>query len=230
MAIQRYLAMTDGEFSNQLPDVWRAAWMACHFSPYRSGLTNLPKYLPPGTLLILNDRISPMYCDPVKIFTTLEQVITTQNCNALLLDFQRTNCSQLPDIVKRLVKLPCPVAVSLPYAKNLSCPVFLPPVPLLTTPRDYLSPWAGREIWLEAALTSERITIDTQGSKSKAVPCTDLPLPFRDDSLLCHYQLQLHSDHCQFHLQRTRQDLDDLLTQAAQYSVTTAVGLWQELK
>lgn len=230
MAIQRYLAQTSGEFSNHLPDIWRAAWMACHFSPYSSGLTNLPKQLPRGSLLILNDRIPPMYSDPGKIYTTLEQIITAQNCNALLLDFQQPDCKPLLDIVKRLIKLPCPVAVSLPYAKNLSCPVFLPPVPLLTPLRDYLSPWSGREIWLEAALSSARITVDTQGSKSESVPCADQPLPFRDDELYCHYKIALHDDTATFHLQRTRQDLDALLNQSAQYGVTTAVGLWQELK
>lgn len=230
MAIQRYLAMTEEEFSGPVPAGWKAAWMACHFSPYGSGLTNLPGHLPKKSLLILNDRIPPMNSDPEEIFSELKQVITSLNCAAVLLDFQRQDCKQLLDIANRVVKLPCPVAVSLPYAKALSCPVFLPPVPLLTTLGDYLSPWSGREIWLEAALPSAQITLDPHGSKSESVPCIDQSLPFWDEDLYCHYKITLHNDTATFHLQRTRQDLDTLLNQASKYGVTNAVGLWQELK
>lgn len=230
MAIRRYLAMTDAEFSNPLPDAWGAAWMACHFSPYSSGLTNLPQKLPKGSLLILNDRIPPMNCDIGKVSSTLEQIIRTQNCAALLLDFQRRDNPQLQEIADALMSLPCPVAVSLPYAKELPCPVFLPPVPLLTPVNDYLSSWAKREIWLEVALPSEQITVDRSGSKTEVVESSNYPLPFRDDSLLCHYQITVQNDCGVFHLQRTRQDLDELLNEAERFGVTTAVGLWQELK
>ena len=230
MAIRRYLAMTDGEFSNPIPDGWNAGWMACHFSPYGSGLTNLPKMLPTGSLLILNDRIPPSHCDIRKIFTVLEQIIHLQGCTALLLDFQRRDCPQLQEIADKLITLPCPVAVSLPYAKKLTCPVFLPPVPLLTPVNDYLSSWAGREIWLEVALTSEQITVDRTGSRAEIVEYASHPLPFRDDSLLCHYQISVQSTCGVFRLQRTRQDLADLINRAKQLGVTTAVGLWQELK
>ena len=52
MAIAQYLAMTAAEMigSTFLPQ--KAAWMACHFSPYSTGLCNLPSALPPGSLLI----------------------------------------------------------------------------------------------------------------------------------------------------------------------------------
>lgn len=230
MAINRYLAMTDAEFSGSLPASWRAAWMACHFSPYGSGLTNLPKQLPTGSLLILNDRIPPMHCDIGRIFSVLERIIHTQYCSGLLLDFQRIDCPQLKMICERLVDLPCPVAVSLPYARKLSCPVFLPPVPILTTPGDYLSSWVGREIWLEVSLTSTHVTVDTNESKTEIVPKIDQSFPFRDDGLFCHYKLTLQEDCCAFYLQRTGQDLEALLDQAEQFGVTTAVGLWQELK
>lgn len=230
MAISRYLAMTDTEFSISQPASWTSAWMACHFSPYDTGLTNLPQKLPRGTLLILNDRIPPMHCDIGRIYVVLEQFIHTQGCSGLLLDFQRKDCSQLNKICQKLIGLNCPVAVSLPYAKELSCPVFLPPVPILTTPADYLSCWKGREIWLEISLNSTRITLDMERSKTETVPCINFPLPFRDENLLCHYKLALSETNCVFYLQRTRQDLDELLDKAGQFGVTTAVGLWQELK
>ena len=229
MAIRRYLAQTSEEFTRPIPEPWKAAWMACHFSPYDSGLTGLPNFLPMESLLILNDRIPPMNCDTAKVFSTLQQIIHTRKCHGVLLDFQRPGCHQLQEISSRLIKLPCPVAVSPHYATELSCPVFLPPVPLLTTLGDYLSPWTGREFWIEAVLTSVKTTVDKQGSRQETVPYTERPLPFRDENLLCHYRLQIENEHCSFHLQRTRQDLEDLLEQAAQLGVTTAVGLWQEL-
>lgn len=204
--------------------------MACHFSPYGSGLTNLPPNLPKGSLLILNDRIPPMKCDIEKIIFTLEQILSAQQCSGLLLDFQQPECAQLQAIAQQLITFPSPVAVTLPYAKGLSCPIFLPPVPLRTKLSDYLSPWAGREIWLEAALTSEEISVDAQGSKERAAPPSPSPLPFRNEELFCHYQFQIREDHCSFHIQRTRQDVEELLEQATKYGVTTAVGLWQELK
>ena len=47
MAITPFLAMTAAEFRKKedLPD--KIAWMACHFSPYGLGLSNLPQRLPP---------------------------------------------------------------------------------------------------------------------------------------------------------------------------------------
>lgn len=230
MAIRRYLAQTSGEFSSPLPAGWNTAWMACHFSPYGSGITNLPSNLPKGSLLILNDRIPPLSCDTGKIISTVEHILSAQQCSGLLLDFQQPECAQLHTIAHQLVTLSCPVAVTFPYAALLSCPIFLSPVPLLTRLSDYLIPWAGREIWLETALTSEEITIDTKGSKTRTVPPSASPLSFQDEELFCHYQLSVQNDHCKFHLQRTRQDLEELMEQAPKYGVTTAVGLWQELK
>ena len=48
MAIRPFLAMTAAEIrgTETLPP--KTAWMACHFSPYSTGLSNLPKDLPPA--------------------------------------------------------------------------------------------------------------------------------------------------------------------------------------
>lgn len=229
MAIRRYLAMTQWEFTKQLIQPWQPGWMACHFSPYGNGLCNLPEHLPEGSLLILNDRIPPMNNNPDRIFATLDRLITTHTCSALLLDFQHPKCTLTATIAKRLQALPCPVAVSEAYAEPLSCPVFLPPVPLLIPIREYLAPWGGREIWLEAALSCAKVFVDTKGSRMNQIPPSGEALPFRDDTLFCHYKTTLRDNAAAFLLQRTRQDLDDLLQQAAQLGVTTAVGLWQEL-
>ena len=59
MAIAPFLAMTGAEMRNNsfLPE--KIAWMACHFSPYGLGLSNLPRSLPPGSLLMVDD-ITPI--------------------------------------------------------------------------------------------------------------------------------------------------------------------------
>ena len=64
MAIAPFLAMTGAEMRNNsvLPD--KIAWMACHFSPYGTGLSNLPKNLPAGSLLMVDDITPPHGHDP----------------------------------------------------------------------------------------------------------------------------------------------------------------------
>ena len=56
MGISHYLAMTDGEIANADEIPKHLAYMACHFSPYTTGITQPPQ-LPPQAMLILNDRI-----------------------------------------------------------------------------------------------------------------------------------------------------------------------------
>ena len=71
MTIARYLAMTGAEMAGNavFPDY--AAWMACHFSPGGKGLSNLPKGLPPGSLLILDDSTPIQDHDPERIAAEL---------------------------------------------------------------------------------------------------------------------------------------------------------------
>lgn len=230
MAIDAFLAMTAAEMEGNRDLPPHCGWMACHFSPYGTGLTNLPASLPPDSLLILNDRIPIRDHDPEQILQQLKNVLETLYCRGLLLDFQRPGCEETQDLVKALLAaLPCPVAVSEHYAADGDHPVFLPPVPLSTHLADYLAPWTGREIWLELALDGESLTLTEQG-------CTVLPLPypdpnapgFADDSLHCHYSIAMKEAAC-FTLWRTREDLEALTEEAARLGVTTCVGLYQEL-
>jgi hypothetical protein len=61
------------------------AWMACHFSPYGTGLSNLPPNLPANAMVILNDRTPIHGHDSKEILCQLNNL--TPHC--LLLDFQR---------------------------------------------------------------------------------------------------------------------------------------------
>ena len=152
MALPLYLAQTAQEMAGN-PLAQGTAYLACHFSPGGQGLSNLPEWLPEGSMLILDDSNPMDGHDGSLILKQLTEIITRNNCESLLLDFQRQDVPGQWDLAKLLTGfLPCPVGVSELYAQGLSCPVFLPPVPPDRPFVDYLAPWQGREIWLEAAL------------------------------------------------------------------------------
>lgn len=229
MAIPLYLAMTgmEARYASVMPQ--KMAWLSCLFSPYSTGVSNLPKQLPPDSLLILSDRTPICGHDPELIRSQLEEVITKLSCCGLLLDFQMPDNKELEALAKSLLDLPCPVALSEVYAKALPCPVFLPPVPPDTTPEHYLSHWKGREIWLEMALDSMTVEVTEQGIQRKdALACELSDTPFYDEALCCHYGISV-SDRITFQLQRQRPDLENLLVRAEALGVTRAVGLYQEL-
>ena len=116
MALRTFLAMTAAEMQRKavLPEA--VGWMACHFSPYGNGLSNLPGSLPTDSLLILNDRIPIHRHDPETVRQQLEDCIERNHCQGLLLDFQQENCPETANLVRYLSeKIRCPVAVSAAY-------------------------------------------------------------------------------------------------------------------
>lgn len=175
-------------------------------------------------MVILNDR-TPIYGhDPERIAGQLLEL----NCNSLLLDFQRPEEPQTAAVIRKILDtLPCPVGVSECYAAGLDCPIFLPPVPPNVPPEEFLAPWKGREIWLEAALDTVQLTVTPEGCR---IVATEPPeaLPHQDARLYCHYQIHASSQELRFTLHRTGEDLRALLT-AGDLGITRAVGLFQEL-
>ncbi len=229
MAIPLYLAQTAAEFASAQEQTPHLAWMACHFSPYGTGLTNVPIALPPKSLLILNDRTPIHGHDPKRVLETLEEAVTRLDCSGVLLDFQRADCCEAADIAAALLALPCPVAVSELYAQNLRCPVFLPPVPPNKLIQTHTQDWSGREIWLEAALDSICCTVTENGSAFTSAVAPGAPAQ-QDERLHCHYQIGAKDDSIVFSIWRTREDLQVLLNEAEAFGITQAIGLWQELK
>ena len=228
MVLPLYLAQTSLEMAgNSLPE--HPAYLACHFSPGGQGLSNLPQALPAGAMLILDDSTPMAGHDPELIVRQLADAIRQHSCESLLLDFQRGNISGQQELAKLLTdSLPCPVGVSEVYAELLSCPVFLPPVPPDKPLKDYLAPWQGREIWLEAALEGITLTLTEAGCSVEAL--YDFPEHgLTDEALPCHYTVGTTEKSAIFHLWRTRQDLESLLSEAESLGVTKAIGLWQEL-
>ena len=232
MALIPFLAMTAMEMRNISDFPPKIAWMACHFSPYSLGLSNLPRELPPGSLLIVDD-ITPPHChDPALITEQLTWCTEALQSCGILLDFQRQNCRKTAALAKHLAEgLPCPVIVSACYAENLACPVFLPPVPPSVPLKEFIAPWQGREIWLEIGLCGELLTLTEKGCTVMSLPSPDPETRgFCDQKLHCHYTIETEEKAARFTLWRQADDLTELLMEAEEFGITTTVGLYQELR
>ncbi len=220
-----YLAMTASEFAENPSFPAPIAGMACHFSSYCRGLSNLPLSLPADSCLILNDRIPIMGHDPALVASQLADTAQSLRCSRILLDFQRP-AQPIAEVIGAILQLaPCPVGVSELYAAGLECPIMLPPLPPNRTPEEYIACRRAREAWLELALASLEITVTEAGSRLSPAPPPKKPLPFMDEALHCHYGLSLAEGAAVFTLHRTAEDLNKLLD-----AFPCCVGLYQELK
>lgn len=231
MAFPCYLAMTAAEFALTQARPDKLAWMACHFSPYGTGLSNRPEQLPKGAMVILNDRTPIHRHDPELVAGQLLETAEKTEAACVLLDFQRPDCPETAAVAQAIVQaMTCPVGVSKLYAGALSCPVFLPPPPLDQPLEAHLAPWQGREIWLEAALDAETITLTQEGPRFAPSNHWEGPeTGFQDETLHCHYSVEIQTNQIRFTLFRTWADLKALFQTAAGLGVTQAVGLFQEL-
>lgn len=232
MDITHYLAMTGAEFAAAETLPQHVAWMSCHYSAGGSGLSNLPQRLPPDSLVVIDDSIPPSGHDTVVILTQLTALLQAQQFKGILLDFQRPDLEENATIASCLVKnLPCPVCVSSLYAKKLECPVFLPSPPLHCLLEQHLSPWQGREIWLEVALEAETITVTEAGSQVSPLSRFDLPeLPFEDTGLCCRYKTEVLTNRIVFTLARDQKMVNKLLKTAEKQGISCAVSLYQQLQ
>lgn len=230
MEFHHYLAMTPQELA-VFPAPQHLAWMACHFSPEGDGLRDLPERLPPGSLLILNDRLPLRAHTPERIAEELADCVQRLDCSGLLLDLERPWNEKTAGLVRRLCEtIPCPMAVSEQYANGGNCAVFLSPGPTDTSLEAYLRSWQNRDIWLETALTGQRLRLTPQGCHREPLTAAGSPADgFSEERLHCHYRIDLAEDAALFSLWRTREDLDTLLAEARQLGVSAAVGLYQEL-
>ena len=230
MANRLFLAMTAAEFASAgaLPE--HVAWMACHFSPYGTGLTNLPASLPAGSLLILNDRIPICGHDPQRITGQLLKSAETIPYCGLLLDFQRSGVEESFRLAQHLVSsLPCPVAVSDSYAEQLDCPVFLSPCPHHVPLSQHILPWKGREIWLDLASNAETILLTKERSQITSLPLGEMPEEGHSDKLLhCHYSIETGTDTVLFTLWRTTEDTEALAEEAEESGIQNTVSLFLE--
>jgi len=222
-----FLAQTSREMG-QFP-VPKTAYMACHFSPYGVGLSNLPETLPAGSTLLLDDSMPPNGHDSGVVESELNELIGRFDIAAILLDFQGELQKESMDMARHLANaLPCPVAVSEDYAKALGCPVFLSPTPVNMALQDYTAPWLQQGVYLELAPMATRFTVTESGCAALAIPYGD-DLPLNDERLHCHYKVEVFPGMAVFTLGRTGEDLVALAEEARQLGVLGTVGLYQEL-
>lgn len=205
--------------------------MSCHFSPCNTGLSNFPQSLPEGAMLILNDSTPANGHDPELIGRQLAEICEMWKCSYVLLDLQRPVNGLTCQIAAAVFSsVSCPVAISEGYADQLACPVFLSAPPVDRPLAQWLHPWQGREIWLEAALDATVITLQKTGStRGQASPCDPSLLPHRSEQLHCHYRIDAKPEQICFTLQRLPGDLAALMKEAEALGVAGAVGLYQEL-
>ena len=228
MAIILYLAMTAAEFHKNNSAYPHLAWMACHFSSYGTGLSNIPAQLPAGSILMVNDRIPVSGHDPQRIAAQIEDVTQQLQCNTILLDFQRPKDAQTLAITEAITQLDACVAATPAYAQELDCGVLLPPIPLTTLPQEHLAGWNGRKIWLEIALETYRIRVDQQGNQRLHADEKWKNYLHRDQNLHCHYGIELQKEYVDFHLQRTVEDVDALIHTCSDLGVCGFIGLYQQ--
>ena len=224
-----FLAMTAREMEGTLPN--RTAYMACHFSPYGKGLSNVPRQLPENSLLLVDDSMPVQGHDPELVAGQLKELVERFSPQAVLLDFQRARNDPAAEMASAILQaLPCSVAVTENYAEKLGCPVFLPPPPVDMALPDYLANRLEQGVFLEIAPEARKFTVTEAG-------CTDNPLPvhprpalsMKDEQLHCHYQIEIFQDRAIFTLQRLKEDLAALADEAHALGAQGAVGLYQEL-
>ncbi len=222
-----FLAATAAELAQFRPK--RAAYMACHFSPYGTGLSNLPCFLPPESMLLLDDSMPPGDHDPSLVAEQLTEIINKFSVKAVLLDFQREKNENTVQMSSFLIRaLPCPVAAAEPYAMEIGCPVLLSPVPANVCLQAYLAPWLQQGVYMEIAPAALQITVAESGSSAISFEFADEP-PLYSKKICCHYDVKVASDKAVFTLTRTKDDLAALVQQATAMGVHGMVGLYQEL-
>lgn len=229
MALPIYLAMTAWEYEtcSSLPEY--PGWMACHFSSYGEGLSNIPQVFPAGGFIMVNDRIPPAEHDPDLIARQLLQCVDTLSPKGVILDFQRPYCENLREIADTILSaLPCPVAITQAYCQNWNGSIFLPPLPADKKAADYLEKWRGRDIWLEVTKAGENLLLTKDGCRRMSSErFADQPV-FQDAQLNCHYCTQVTGNEATFSLWRTDEDLANMLECAETFGVSMAMGLYQE--
>ena len=148
-----------------------------------------------------------------------------QGREAVVLDFERPPTAEVREMIRHL---PCPAAAPPGYADD--GPVFLPPAPLHLPLEKYLAPWKGREIWLEAAVQRQTVTVTADGAAAgPACMNSNLTDGFYCEKLFCRFNQSFSENRAVFTLFDTPDTLRRKLDRAAELGVARAVGLFQEL-
>lgn len=231
MVLPLYLAMTGSEIRHKNHISRPIAWMACQFSPYSQGITNVPECLPPESILILNDRMPCQGHSPSLVAQQIKKAADQLQCESILLDFQQVPNPESEAMTAYLAEhIAHPLYISGTYGKHLTCGIFLPPPPLHEPMSDYLDQWGGRQIWMETGLFQETVTITREGTTyTPQFPPDGLDGGHFDQTLCCRYQAVLSDDEIRFLLYDTADTLPHKWRLAQECGVSRILGLYQEL-
>ena len=226
MALPVYLALTGAEFRLLPRKPAHLAWMGVSFTE-NGTLGGFPEVFPLGGILTVNDASPlPEKCPP-EATIALRQWVERFRPSAVLMDMQRSGAA--PEVLKALASsLPCPVAVSAPYAHVLSGPVLLPPVPLYRDPEKFLAPWADREIWLEISPLGQIVRLTKKGREICFAPAS--PEAQEHPGPCSHYTIRKGPDFIEFRFRRTSEDTAALFAAAEKHGVTKLLGLYLEYR
>ena len=226
MALPVYLALTEAEFRLLPRKPAHLAWMGVSFTE-NGTLGGFPEVFPLGGILTVNDASPlPEKCPP-EATIALRQWVERFRPSAVLMDMQRSGAA--PEVLKALASsLPCPVAVSAPYAHVLSGPVLLPPVPLYRDPEKFLAPWAGRGIWLEISPLGQIVQLTKKCREICFAPVSPVQKEFPGPC--SRYAIRKGPDFIEFRFRRTSEDTAALFATAEKHGVTKLFGLYLEYR
>lgn len=218
MEICRYLAMTRQEMENfPVPQGFFPA-----FLPWEPNLADLPERLPEETVLVLHDGF------PIENPGPILEAVEKTGCSGVVLDFQKPGQEAILNALVQ--KLPHPIAVSEPYAREVKGAVFLPPCPPDRPLDAHLAPWQGREIWLDVSPEVLVLTLTGDGCAAASSPRPPDGPCFTDENLCCRYRCEVFPDKAVFTLWRDKPMLEAHIKQAQTLGVTKTIGLFQEWK
>ena len=227
MVLPLYLAMMDREMQDSplLPP--HIARMGCSFDPDGPGLLNLPEVFPQHGMLIVDDRHPIGGHDPVLVTATLAEAVDRLGIDRILLDFERPPTPVSQAMAARIAQtLPCPVGMPPDYGAALDCPLFLPPCPLHVPMAEYLSRWSNREIWMEARMLQQTITITPQGTVyGIPSPADNLTGGYFDNILRCQCITEITDDQVVFTLYDTPETIKNKWNHP---NISRAIGLCQD--
>lgn len=238
MPIPIYFAMNRQELERCRTAPPNTAWMACHFSQADAGLSNLPPALPPGSILILNDRV-PWSGNDAALCT--EQLLSTAlrlQCAGLLLDFERVATPAVLHLAEVLQNaagqagIPCAAPAS--YLASGGT-LFHPPALCCAAPGS-LAPKSETPVWLDLTPTGCCVTVTENGaSVAPANPellaqsAGQAPI-FRDCVRHCHYYSRVEGHAVQFFLYETPGDCMEKCQSSDTTHIALAVALYQEFR
>lgn len=235
MSIPLYLAMTAAEFSNctLLPAL--PAWMAVHFSPSGSGLSNCPASLPPGSLLILDDQLPWNGHSDAEILPRIVEILENTQACGLLLDFEREPMGQTLSLAERLARrcMDGGWMVGMPpaYLGQSEAAVFLPPLPCYEAHPEIPGQWEGRPIWLEASPTVFTGAITKAGVQLAPMDGpVQADVSFFSPSLQCRYTAVPEEDGIRLTLFDTPETILEKLEGWQAQGVSLAIGGWRDFR